>query len=66
MTDEQDRETEEMRELARKLGSRGGKKGGPARAKKLSDERKSDIASKAAKARWEKWRRERQQGKESS
>lgn len=52
-------EDEEMRELARKLGRRGGLKGGKVRAEKLSAERKSEIARKAANARWEKWRRER-------
>ena len=31
-----------------------GKKGGKARAKKLSPERKREIAKKAAKARWDK------------
>lgn len=35
------------------LGRLGGKKGGPARAAKLSPERRSEIARKAAKARWE-------------
>lgn len=30
-----------------------GKKGGTARAKKLSKEKRSEIAKKAAKARWE-------------
>ena len=34
------------------LGKLGGKKGGPARAKKLSKKTLSDIARKAAKARW--------------
>ncbi len=34
--------------------SRGGKKGGPARAAKLSPERRSEIAKKAAAARWAK------------
>jgi hypothetical protein len=34
------------------LGSMGGKKGGKARAKKLSSSRKRAIAKKAAKARW--------------
>lgn len=34
------------------LGSRGGKKGGKARAASLSDERRSEIARKAARARW--------------
>ncbi len=36
------------------LGSKGGKKGGKARAKGLSPERRSAIAKKAAKARWKK------------
>ncbi len=35
-------------------GKAGGKKGGKARAKALSDERRSEIAKKAAKARWAK------------
>jgi len=43
------------------LGKLGGRKGGKARAVKLSDERKSEIARKAANARWEKWRREREE-----
>lgn len=34
------------------LGRRGGLKGGPARAKKLSPERRREIAKKAAEARW--------------
>jgi hypothetical protein len=36
------------------LGRLGGKKGGKARAKKLTPEQRSDIAKKAAKARWRK------------
>lgn len=36
------------------LGRRGGKKGGPARALKLTAERKSEIARNAAAARWGK------------
>lgn len=36
------------------LGRLGGKKGGPARAKKLSEARRKAIAKKAAKARWAK------------
>lgn len=36
------------------LGRRGGKKGGPARAAKLSPERRAEIARKAAAARWSK------------
>lgn len=34
------------------LGRRGGKKGGPARAAKLSPEQRSEIARKAAEKRW--------------
>lgn len=36
------------------LGRLGGKKGGPARAKKLTRERRSEIARKAARTRWSK------------
>ena len=36
------------------LGRKGGRKGGKARAAKLSSERKSEIARKAAEARWGK------------
>ena len=36
------------------LGKLGGLKGGKARAAKLTDERKSEIAQRAAKARWAK------------
>ena len=36
------------------LGRLGGKKGGPARAKKLSAKRRSEIAKKAAETRWNK------------
>jgi len=35
------------------LGRLGGAKGGPARAKKLSAAKRSEIAKKAAKARWQ-------------
>jgi len=34
------------------LGKLGGKKGGAARAKKLSAKRRQEIAQKAAKSRW--------------
>lgn len=34
------------------LGRRGGLRGGPARAKKLSAKKRSEIAKKAAAARW--------------
>jgi hypothetical protein len=36
------------------LGKLGGKKGGPARAKKLNPEQRKAIAEKAARARWSK------------
>ena len=36
------------------LGRLGGKKGGKARAEKLSPERRREIAKKAAEARWKK------------
>jgi hypothetical protein len=55
--DEPERELtdEEKRSAAAKLlGSLGGKKGGKARADKLSKQRRSAIAKKAAKARWKK------------
>lgn len=38
------------------LGRLGGRKGGVARAKKLSPERRSEIARLAAEARWKKAR----------
>jgi len=34
------------------LGRLGGKKGGPARAKKLTPEQRKEIARKASRARW--------------
>jgi hypothetical protein len=37
-----------------KIGRKGGKKGGPARAASLSPEKRSEIAKKAAAARWSK------------
>lgn len=40
------------------LGRLGGKKGGPARAKKLSKERRIEIARNAALSRWAKQREE--------
>ncbi len=39
---------------AKKLGAKGGKKGGPARDKKLSSEKKSEIARKGGIARTKK------------
>ena len=40
------------------LGRRGGRQGGPARARKLSPEHRREIARKAAEARWAKQRQE--------
>ncbi len=40
--------------MAVALGKLGGKKGGKARAEKLTKEQRSEIARKAAKARWDK------------
>lgn len=39
---------------AKKLGSKGGKEGGPARAKRLSGARRKSIAIEGAEARWGK------------
>ena len=36
------------------LGQRGGRKGGAARAAKMTPERRAEIARKAAKARWQR------------
>ena len=58
MTENQDPSDEELRELARKLGRRGGLKGGPARAAKMTPEERSEAARKAVNARWAKKRRE--------
>lgn len=38
------------------LGRLGGKVGGKRRAELLSPKRRSEIASNAAKVRWQKWR----------
>jgi hypothetical protein len=43
-----------IREYLAEIGRKGGLKGGKARAAKLSQKRKSEIASKAAKVRWRK------------
>jgi len=41
-----------MQEMGRKGGKKGGKKGAKMRAEALTPERRSQIARKAAKARW--------------
>jgi len=47
--------TEDGRDLAAVLlGRRGGLKGGKARAKSLTPQRRAEIAAKAARARWGK------------
>lgn len=56
-SEEETRETEAEEakarsEAARILGRLGGKKGGPARAAKLTPEQRREIAKKAAQARW--------------
>ena len=45
---------EEVRAYLAKIGSKGGKRGGPARAKKLSPEERSRIGREGAQARWRK------------
>ncbi len=51
-TDEEAEEQPEKNPAAVALGRLGGLKGGPARAEKLSKKRRSEIARKAARARW--------------
>jgi hypothetical protein len=46
------REKREKNPAAVALGSLGGRKGGKARAAKLTPEQRSEIAQKAAQARW--------------
>ena len=49
-----DRSESEKDAEATARGSTGGKKGGAARKKKLTDEQRTEIAKKAAAARWSK------------
>ena len=58
VTENQDPTDDELRELARILGRRGGKKGGKARAANMTPEERSESARKAVRARWAKKRRE--------
>jgi hypothetical protein len=51
----------EKNKAAQELGRLGGAKGGKARAANMTPEERSEAARKAVNARWEKWRRERQQ-----
>jgi len=55
--------TGEKNPAAVALGRLGGKKGGPARAEKLSASRRSEIARRAAQARWHS-EQDEQQGRE--
>ncbi len=50
----------EKNKAAQELGRLGGLKGGKARAEKLTPEQRKEIARKAAKARWEKKRLEKE------
>jgi hypothetical protein len=51
---EEEQPTKEKNPAAVALGRLGGLKGGKARAEKLSEKERSEIAKKAAKARWGK------------
>jgi hypothetical protein len=53
-TDEGEQAEDTKNPQAVASGRLGGKKGGPARASKLTAKRRSEIAKKAAKARWKK------------
>jgi hypothetical protein len=46
------KEKDQLKAAAAALGKKGGLKGGPARAESLTAKRRSEIAKKAAKARW--------------
>ena len=47
----------ELREYLARLGRKGGKKGGPARAAAMTAEQRSESARKAVMARWTKKKR---------
>ena len=53
--------SEEKNKAAQELGRLGGLKGGKARAEKLTKEQRSEIARKAAKARWDKKRQQEEE-----
>jgi hypothetical protein len=55
------KETKEKDPIAVLLGRRGGLKGGPARAAKLTAEERSESARKAVMARWEKAKSEKEE-----
>lgn len=48
------KERSEISKYLSEIGKRGGLKGGPARARKLSSKKRKEIAQKAAKKRWSK------------
>ena len=48
------KEKSEISKYLSEIGKKGGLKGGPARAKKLSAKKRREIAQNAAKARWSK------------
>lgn len=54
VTGEPVEDTQPDNRMAAKLGKRGGKVGGKARARKLTPERRAEIARKAARVRWGK------------
>jgi hypothetical protein len=60
VAENQDLTDEEIRKLARIFGRRGGLKGGPARAAKMTPEERSESARKAVKARWAKKRQQKE------
>jgi len=43
-----------MREVMREMGSRGGRKGGPARMASMTPEERRELARYAARQRWKK------------
>lgn len=45
---------------AQVIGRRGGKRGGPARARKLTSARRHEIAKQAAEVRWSRVRKEKE------
>ena len=51
---EEVKERSPISEYLSQIGRKGGLKGGPARAKKLSSKKLKEIAQKAANARWSK------------
>jgi len=53
--------SEGKNKAAQELGRLGGLKGGKARAEKLTPEQRTEIARKAAKARWAKKRQQEQE-----